>query len=102
MIIQKADGKRIEIWTPNIEEVLKGGSKMDCNKKIADYLKDHGITQKYLVIKTGIEPEKVSNIINGKRKITGDELIAICNVLGLTLDYFKDQDYVFVIATTGK
>ena len=90
MIIQKSDGKCIEIWTPNIEEILKGGNKMDCNKKIAEYLKEHGISQKFLVVKTGLEPEKVSNIVNGKRKISGDELISFCNVLGLTLDYFKD------------
>ena len=37
MIIQKADGKCIEIWTPNIEEVLKGGSKMDLKKLYQDY-----------------------------------------------------------------
>ena len=90
MIIETPNGKHIEIWTPNVEEILKGGSKMDCNKKIADYLKENGITQKFLSDKTGIEVEKVSNIVNGKRKITGDELIAVCNVLGLTLDYFKD------------
>ena len=29
MIIQKSDGKRIEIWTPNVEEVLKGGKPME-------------------------------------------------------------------------
>lgn len=90
MIIQKADGKCIEIWTPNVDDILKGGSKMDCNKKIADYLKENGITQKFLSDKTGIEVEKVSNIVNGKRKITGDELISVCTVLGLSLDYFKD------------
>lgn len=80
----------LELWRPNIEDLLKGGNTMDCNKKIAEYVESHGITQKFLCDKTGITPEKISNILNNKRKITGDELINLCNVLGLNLDYFKD------------
>ena len=89
MIIQKADGKVIEIWTPDIEEVLKGGSKMDCNKKLSEYLESKGITQKFICDNTGITPEKMSNILKNKRKITGDELVSICNALGLTLEFFN-------------
>lgn len=89
MIIQKSDGKRIEIWTTNVEEVLKGGSKMDCNKKLSEYLEQKGITQKFICDNTGITPEKMSNILNGKRKITGDELVSICKTLGLTLEFFN-------------
>lgn len=89
-LVIRTDKRTFKIWNPNVDNILKGGSNMDCNKKIADYLKEHGISQKFICDKTGLEPEKVSNIMNGKRKITGDELIAICNVLGITLDYFKD------------
>lgn len=63
---------------------------MDCNKKIAEYLKEHGISQKFLVEKTGLTSQKVSNIVNGTRKITGDELVVISKSLGLTLEFFLD------------
>lgn len=89
-LVIRTDKRTFKIWNPNVDNILKGGNNMDCNKKIADYLKDHGISQRFICDKTGLEPEKVSNIMNGKRKITGDELIAICNALGITLDYFKD------------
>lgn len=45
MIIQKADGKRIEIWTPNVEEVLKGGKPMENFNKIKSLRVGAGITQ---------------------------------------------------------
>ena len=63
---------------------------MDCNKKIAEYLKEHGITQKFLVDNTGLTSQKVSNIVNGTRKITGDELVLIAKTLGITLEFFLD------------
>ena len=61
---------------------------MDCNMKLAKYLEDQGITQSFISEKTGITKEKMSNILNGKRKLTGDELVAVCKVLGINLDYF--------------
>lgn len=79
-----------EVFRPDVEELLKGGSGMNCNKKLAEYLDSHGITQAFLCDKTGITKEKMSNILNDKRKLTGDELVIICKTLGLTLEYFND------------
>ena len=42
--------------------------KMEVNEKIKQYLDEHGISQAFLVNKTGIAQEKISNMINGKRK----------------------------------
>lgn len=89
-VLVEAQNDNFELWIPNIEEELKGGFGMDCNMKLAKYLEDHGITQSFVSEKTGITKEKMSNILNGKRKLTGDELVAVCKALGINLDYFLD------------
>ena len=61
---------------------------MSVNEKIKEYIESHGITQKFLCDKTGIAPEKMSNIINGKRKVTGEELLLIANALGVSANIF--------------
>lgn len=61
---------------------------MEANLKIKEYLDSHGITQAFLVSKTGISQEKMSNIINGKRRVTADELGKIANALNVSADIF--------------
>ncbi len=61
---------------------------MSVNEKIKEYIESHGITQKFLCDKTGIAPEKMSNVINGKRKVTGEELLLIANALGVSANIF--------------
>lgn len=61
---------------------------MSVNEKIKEYIESHGITQKFLCDKTGITPEKMSNVINGKRKVTGEELLLIANALGVSANIF--------------
>lgn len=54
---------------------------MEINEKIRQYLKEHGITQAFLVEKTGIPHYKISNMLNGKRRITAEELKMISKAL---------------------
>ncbi len=61
---------------------------MELNKKIKEYVESHGITQKFLCDSTGIAQEKMSNIINGKRKVTGEELLLIAKALNVNADIF--------------
>lgn len=61
---------------------------MEVNKKLKEYLDAHGITQAFLVKKTGISQEKISNIINSRRKVTADELGRIANALGVSANIF--------------
>ena len=63
---------------------------MGLNENIKKYINEHGITQKFLSESTGIAQEKMSNIINGKRKITGEELLKIANVLNVNANIFLD------------
>ena len=60
------------------------------NQKLKEYIESHGITQKFLVDKTGIAPEKMSNIMNGKRKVTGEELLLIADTLKVSANIFLD------------
>ena len=64
---------------------------MTVNENLRDYLESHGITQKFLVDKTGITPEKISNIMNGKRKVTGEELLLIARALEVNANIFLAQ-----------
>lgn len=61
---------------------------MTVNQKIKKYLEEHGITQMWLSQNTGIAQEKISNIVNGKRRVTADELLSICSVLNISADLF--------------
>ena len=63
---------------------------MNVNEKIKEYLKAHGISQAFIVNQTGITPEKVSNIMNGKRKVTGEELLLIARALDVNPNIFLD------------
>ena len=63
---------------------------MGLNENIKKYISEHGITQKFLSESTGIAQEKMSNIINGKRKVTGEELLKIARALNVDANIFLD------------
>jgi len=63
---------------------------MGLNENIKKYIDSKGITQKFLVDKTGITTVQMSMIINGKRKITGEELLKISKVLEVNPFIFLD------------
>lgn len=50
---------------------------MNINDFLNNYFKEHCISQAEVVKKIGLEQSKVSLMLNGKRKITADELIKI-------------------------
>ncbi len=64
---------------------------MKTNVKLKKYLEEHGITQAFLCRKTGLSSVKLSNIINGNRKLTADELITICKALNVSTDTFLED-----------
>ncbi len=64
--------------------------KVPVGVKLNTYLKEHGITQTWLSNQTGIEQPKIANVLNGKRKLTADELIVVASALNLDLSFFKD------------
>lgn len=63
-------------------------------RKIADaikeYLESSGIKQTFIVEKTGIPSNTLSDILNNKRRLLADEFIKIISVLEVDANYFVD------------
>lgn len=54
---------------------------MDINLRIKEIVESRGIKQVYICEKTGWTADAVSRILNGTRKITGEELLILCDLL---------------------
>ena len=54
------------------------------------FISEHGIKINYVARKAGISPELLRRSLAGSRKLTADELLAVCSALSLELDYFSD------------
>lgn len=61
---------------------------MEVQKAIGEYLKEHGIKQQFLVDRCGWTKQKTSNIIRCAQKITVEDVVKVCDALGLPYDYF--------------
>lgn len=59
--------------------------------RIKEYILKAGLKQKVIAVKAGIPENKLSEMLNNKRKITVDEYFAICDALNVTIDTFKDK-----------
>lgn len=58
-------------------------------ENIAQYLKDNGITQSHIAERTGMNKMTFSNAMRGKRRLTAEEYVSICDALGKSADYFR-------------
>lgn len=54
---------------------------MNVQEKIAEYVQNNGIMQKFIAERTGLSPVKVSNILNLNQKMTADEFALFCRAL---------------------
>lgn len=54
---------------------------MNVQERVAQYVQNNGIMQKFIADKTGLSPVKVSNILNLNQKMTADELELFCRAL---------------------
>lgn len=50
-------------------------------KRLSDYIKQMGIKQSVIALKTGIDPVIISAIMTGRRKLTADEFEMICRAI---------------------
>ena len=55
---------------------------------IQEYLISHGIRQTFVAEKCGWPKQKVNAIVRGKKKMTADEMAAICNAIDVPYDFF--------------
>lgn len=61
---------------------------MTLNLAIKDYLTAHGIKQSFIAEKCGWSKQKTNCIVNGKQKMTAEDLRIICEAIGVPYDYF--------------
>ena len=64
---------------------------MEAERKLKLYLEEHGIKQQFVCDKTGIDKVTLSNILNGKRKLTANELLLIANAINVPLNFFVSE-----------
>lgn len=57
-------------------------------RAIDEYLTENGIKYTFVAGKIGVSDSIFSMMMKGKRKISADEFVAICRVLGVTADTF--------------
>lgn len=63
---------------------------MVVQSRIARYLEEHGIKQRWLAEKLGMTDNQISAILNGKRKMSVDEFARICTAIGKTPNDFME------------
>lgn len=56
---------------------------MSINRELKKIVEERGIKQSYICEKTGMSADSVSRILNSTRKVTGEELLDICELLNL-------------------
>lgn len=64
---------------------------MNIYERIYEYLISHGIQQKFVADKCGWTKVKMHHLMHGSQRMTIDEYIMICHVLGLPFGYFGDE-----------
>jgi len=59
-------------------------------EKIKAYLKEKGISQKWLALETCISPAKLNLALNGHRRLTFEEFEYICYALNVPVSTFLE------------
>lgn len=53
------------------------------NLRLKEIIESRGIKQSYISEQIGMTTDAISRILNGTRKITGEELLNICDLLDI-------------------
>lgn len=62
-------------------------------KKLKEIRISKGLTQEYIANAADVNTSHISNIENGRVKISLTTLIHVCNALGTTVDYVLGNEY---------
>lgn len=62
-------------------------------KKLKEIRIAKGLTQEYIANAVDVNTSHISNIENGRVKISLTTLILVCNALGTTVDYVLSNEY---------
>ncbi len=72
---------------------MKTAIKENANEILKEYLKDHGITQRFVATKIGITNQAFTNLMSGRARLTGDKAILISHALDIPLSTFLKDEY---------
>lgn len=61
-------------------------------EEIRAYIEEKGLKQKTVAEKAGISKQAMSDSMRGVRRLTADEYVSICRVLGVSPDFFAVPD----------
>ncbi|MBQ8663316.1 MAG: helix-turn-helix transcriptional regulator [Eubacterium sp.] len=59
--------------------------------RVKKYLDDNGIKYSYVAEKINMPMNMFSPLLNGKRKMTAEEYLLICQAIGVDAGYFSDD-----------
>lgn len=62
-------------------------------ENLIKYLSYKGIKRSYLSIRSGISEDKISKLLNGKQKITADEMEILSEAIGKPTSFFLEDDF---------
>lgn len=57
-------------------------------ENIRKYIEDNKMNQTAIGREAGLTKQAMSSAMNGKRKLSADEYLKICKVLGVSADFF--------------
>lgn len=68
-------------------------TKKNSNEILKNYIKSHGIKQRFIANKIGMSDQQFSNLLAGRSNFTGDKAIMVSKALNIPLDIFLDRNY---------
>lgn len=61
-------------------------------KKIKEYMDSHGFKQVKVAENADMTPQTLNDILNGRRRLEAMEYFRICKALGVSMEYFTDEE----------
>ena len=65
---------------------------MEVQSRVVQYIKETGIRQSFIARNVGLSDNAVSLICNGRRKMSADEFVKVCQVIGKTPNDFMEVE----------
>ena len=65
---------------------------MEVQSRVVQYIKETGIRQSFIAKKAGLSDNAMSLIFHGRRKMSADEFVKVCQVIGKTPNDFMEVE----------
>ena len=56
---------------------------MHMTEKVRAYIDEHGLCRKYIALNMGTSESRLSQLLNGKRRMTVDDYMALCQAIAV-------------------